>query len=63
MKVKRLTIEVDDAFATGLTMTAMGADAHELRSVAVLIDPNRENYVRIDDTGEFHKEWRKEERE
>ena len=61
--MKRVTIEVDDAFATGLTMTAMGADAHELRSVAVLIDPNRENYVRIDDTGEIHKEWRKEERE
>ena len=61
--MKSVTIEVDDAFATGLTMTAMGADAHELRSVAVLVDPNRENYVRIDDTGEIHKEWRKEARE
>lgn len=61
--MKRVTIEIDELFATGLTMTAMGADAHELRSVAVLIDPHRENYVRIDDTGEFHKEWRKEERE
>ena len=61
MKVKRVTIEIDELFATGLTMTAMGADAHELRSVAVLIDPNRENYVRIDDTGESHKEWRKNE--
>lgn len=61
--MKRVTIEVDDAFATGLTMTAMGADAHELRSVAVLVDPNRENYVRIDDTGRFIKEWRKERRE
>ena len=61
--MKRVTIEVDELFATGLTMTAMGADAHELRSVVVLIDPNRENYVRIDDTGEIHKEWRKEERE
>ena len=59
--MKRVTIEVDELFATGMTMTAMGADAHELRSVAVLIDPNRENYVRIDDTGESHKEWRKEE--
>lgn len=59
--MKRVTIEVDDAFATGLTMTAMGADAHELRSVAVLVDPNRENYVRIDDTGRFIKEWRKNE--
>ena len=61
--MKRVTIEIDDAFATGLTMTAMGADAHELRSVAVLVDPNKENYVRIDDTGEIHKEWRKERRE
>ena len=61
--MKRVTIDVDELFATGLTMTAMGADAHELRSVAVLIDPNRENYVRIDDTGESHKEWRKERRE
>ena len=60
--MKRVTIEVDELFATGLTMTAMGADAHELRSVAVLIDPNRENYVRIDDTGEIHKEWREERR-
>ena len=59
--MKRVTIDVDDAFATGLTMTAMGADAHELRSVAVLVDPNRENYVRIDDTGRFIKEWRKNE--
>lgn len=61
--MKRVTIEVDELFATGLTMTAMGADAHELRSVVVLIDPNRENYVRIDDTGRFIKEWRKERRE
>ena len=61
--MKRVTIEVDELFATGLTMTAMGADAHELRSVAVLIDPNKENYVRIDDTGRFIKEWRKERRE
>ena len=61
--MKRVTIEVDELFATGLTMTAMGADAHELRSVAVLVDPNRENYVLIDDTGEIHKEWRKERRE
>lgn len=61
--MKRVTIEVDDLFATGLTMTAMGADAHELRSVAVLVDPNKENYVRIDDTGRSIKEWRKEERE
>lgn len=61
--MKRVTIDINDAFATGLTMTAMGADAHELRSVVVLVDPHRENYVRIDDTGEFHKEWRKEERE
>lgn len=61
--MKRVTIEVDELFATGLTMTAMGADAHELRSVAVLIDPNRENYVWIDDTGESHKEWREERRE
>ena len=61
--MKRVTIEVDELFATGLTMTAMGADTHELRSVAVLIDPNRENYVWIDDTGESHKEWRKERRE
>ena len=60
--MKRVTIEIDELFATGLTMTAMGADAHELRSVAVLIDPNRENYVRIDDTGESHKEWKKEEK-
>lgn len=59
--MKRVTIEVDELFATGLTMTAMGADAHELRSVIVLIDPSRENYVRIDDTGESHKEWRKNE--
>lgn len=61
--MKRVTIEIDELFATGLTMTAMGADAHELRSVVVLIDPNRENYVRIDDTGRFIKEWRKERRE
>ena len=61
--MKRVTIDIDDAFATGMTMTAMGADAHELRSVAVVIDPHRENYVRIDDTGESHREWRKEERE
>ena len=61
--MKRVTIEVDELFATGRTMTAMGADAHELRSVVVLIDPNRENYVRIDDTGRFIKEWRKERRE
>lgn len=61
--MKRVTIEIDDLFATGLTMTAMGADAHELRSVAVLVDPNKENYVLIDDTGRFIKEWRKEERE
>lgn len=60
--MKRVTIEIDELFATGLTMTAMGADAHELRSVVVLVDPHRENYVRIDDTGEIHKEWRKEER-
>lgn len=59
--MKRVTIEVDELFATGLTMTAMGADAHELRSVVVLVDPHMENYVRIDDTGEFHKEWRKNE--
>lgn len=59
--MKRVTIDVDELFATGLTMTAMGADAHELRSVIVLIDPSRENYVRIDDTGESHKEWRKNE--
>ena len=59
--MKRVTIEIDELFATGLTFTAMGADAHELRSVAVLIDPSRENYVRIDDTGEIHKEWRKDE--
>ena len=61
--MKRVTIDVDELFATGLTMTAMGADAHELRSVIVLIDPSRENYVRIDDTGESHKEWREERRE
>lgn len=61
--MKRVTIEMDELFATGLTLTAMGADAHELRSVAVLVNPNKENYVRIDDTGEIHKEWRKEERE
>ena len=61
--MKRVTIEVDELFATGLTMTAMGADANELRSVVVLVDPHRENYVRIDDTGRFIKEWRKEERE
>ena len=61
--MKRVTIEIDELFTTRLTFTAMGADAHELRSVAVLIDPNKENYVRIDDTGEFHKEWRKERRE
>ena len=59
--MKRVTIEVDELFTTGLTFTAMGADTHELRSVAVLVDPNKENYVRIDDTGESHKEWRKEE--
>lgn len=58
--MKRVLIEIDELFATGMTMTAMGADAHELRSVAVLVDPNKENYVRIDDTGESHKEWRKE---
>lgn len=61
--MKRVTIEIDELFATGLAMTAMGADARELRSVAVLVDPNKENYVRIDDTGELHKEWRKERRE
>lgn len=60
--MKRVTIEVDELFATGLTMTAMGADAHELRSVIVLIDPNKENYVRIDDTGRCIKEWQKERR-
>ena len=59
--MRRVMIEVDELFATGLTMTAMGADAHELRSVVVLVDPHRENYVRIYDTGEFHKEWRKNE--
>ena len=61
--MKRVTIEIDELFATGLTMTAMGADAHELRSGVVLVDPHRENYVRIDDTGESHKEWKKERRE
>lgn len=61
--MRRVMIEVDELFATGLTFTAMGADAHELRGVAVLVDPNKENYVRIDDTGEIHKEWRKERRE
>ena len=60
--MKRVTIEIDELFATGLTMTAMGADAHELRSVVVLVDPHRENYVRIDDTDRFIEEWRRREK-
>lgn len=59
--MKRVTIDIDDDFATALSITAAGADRGMLRMTNVMVAPNKVNYVRIDDTGEFWKEWRKDE--
>lgn len=58
--MKRVTIDIDDEFATALSITVAGADRGMLRMANALVAPAKANYVRIDDTGEFWEEWRKE---
>ena len=56
--MKRVTIEVDDAFAMALSITAAGSDGVKLRMSNVLMSPKKFNYVMIDDTGNYYVEQR-----
>ena len=58
--MKRVTIDIDDKFATALSITAAGADRGMLRMTNVMVAPNKVNYVRIDDTGYHETKWVKE---
>lgn len=59
--MKRVTIEIDERYANILSLTAIGGNKVETRATTVLVDPHKENHVWIDETGETHKEYRKEE--
>lgn len=56
--MKRVTIDVDDAFAMALSITATGSDGVKLRMSNVLMSPKKFNYVMIDDTGNYYVEQR-----
>lgn len=58
--MKRVTIEIDDAFAMALSITAAGSDGVKLRMSNVLMRPKKCNYVMIDDTGNYFVEHRME---
>ena len=56
--MKRVTIDVDDAFAMALSITAAGSDGVKLRMSNVLMSPKKFNYVMIDDAGNYYAEHR-----
>ena len=56
--MKRVTIDIDDAFAIALSITAAGNDGVKLRMSNVLMSPKKFNYVMIDDTGNYYVEHR-----
>ena len=56
--MKRVTIDIDDAFAMALSITAAGSDVVELRMSNVLMSPKKFNYVMIDDAGNYYVEHR-----
>ena len=56
--MKRVTIDVADAFAMALSITAAGSDGVKLRMSNVLMNPKKFNYVMIDDTGNYYVEQR-----
>ena len=58
--MKRVTIEIDDAFAMTLSITAAGSDGVKLRMSNVLMSPKKFNYVMIDDKGSYYMEHRTE---
>lgn len=56
--MKRVTIDIDDAFAMALSITAAGIDGVKLRISNVLMSPKKFNYVMIDDKGKYYAEQR-----
>ena len=56
--MKRVTIDIDDAFAMALSITAAGSDGVKLRMSNVLMSPKKFNYVMIDDTGNYYVDQR-----
>ena len=54
--MKRVTIDIDDAFAMALSITAAGSDGVKLRMSNVLMSPKKCNCVMIDDTGNYYVE-------
>ena len=58
--MKRVTIDIDDDFATALSITAAGDDGITLRMANTLISPNNCNYVKITKGGKPIEDFRKE---
>lgn len=56
--MRRVMIDIDDAFAMALSITAAGRDGVKLRMSNVLMSPKKFNYVIIDDTGNYYVEQR-----
>lgn len=58
--MKRVTIDIDDDFATALSITAAGSDGIKLRMSNVLIIPNKCNHVKITKGGKPFEDYREE---
>ena len=54
--MRRVMIDIDDAFTMALSITAAGSDGVKLRMSNVLMSPKKWNYVMIDDTGNYYVE-------
>lgn len=58
--MKRVTIEVDERYASLLTIYALGDDECGYRCIVGSFDPDKVNHVRIDENGKIHTRHVKE---
>lgn len=51
--MKRVVIDIDDAYATVLTVTAIGWTRHEVNVSTAAMDLEKSDYAVIDSAGKF----------
>ena len=51
--MKRIVIDIDDAYATVLTVTAIGWTRHEVNVSTAAMDLEKADYAVIDSAGKF----------
>lgn len=51
--MKRVVIDIDDAYATVLTVTAVGWTRHRVNVSTAAMDPEKSDYAVIDNVGKF----------